>query len=175
MSEVHLELLTTRDVEAFYYLIKDNEERLRDYFPKTIKAAQTKNIAIKSMQHYVKLALRKELYVFGAKENENLLGLVFIKNIDWNLRKAEVAYFVDENSKGRGVATRMLSCVIQKAFSDMDIKKLYARIDVANVASARVVEKNNFQLEGVLRNEYIISNGSFVDLKYYGILNSNSV
>ena len=53
------------------------------------------------------------------------------------------------------------------AFEVLGLHKLHARVADANAASARVLEKNNFLLEGRLRDYYFIEN-KYYDGLFYG-------
>lgn len=169
-EDLRLELLTSSDGEAFYYIVNRNEKRIERYFPKTINNAVTKLIAIRSLRNYIRLAQRKEQFVFGLKSKNKLVGVLFLKNFDWHLKKAEVAYFIDEKEQGKGRGSQGIRLLLDKAFEDLCLNKLYARIALDNESSQGVVLKNGFQLEGKLRGEYKLSNGKLIDLNYYGIL-----
>ncbi len=54
-------------------------------------------------------------------------------------------------------------------FENLDLHRIQADCDVENVASARVLEKVGFTLEGIWR-EREFERGRFVSLKQYGLL-----
>lgn len=55
------------------------------------------------------------------------------------------------------------------AFDCLGLRKLHARVADANIGSARVLEKNGFELEGRLKDYYKIE-GSYYDLMLFGKL-----
>lgn len=62
---------------------------------------------------------------------------------------------------------------IDNAFSNLNLNKVYCRVATDNTASNKVAIKNGFQLEGVLKQEFRIHDGSLIDLNYYGRLKHN--
>lgn len=64
---------------------------------------------------------------------------------------AEVGYWVGEPFWGRGIATAAVRFITGYAFSALPLLRLEARVFAWNPASARVLEKAGFRLEGRLR------------------------
>ena len=63
-------------------------------------------------------------------------------------RSAEVGYWLGEPFWGRGIATEVLRAVTDYAFATLDICRLEAGVFDWNPASARVLEKAGYTLEG---------------------------
>ena len=53
---------------------------------------------------------------------------------------------------GNGFATQAVGLAIGKGFEDLGVERIEAFVDPANIASQRVLEKNGFVKEGLLRN-----------------------
>ncbi|MCL5028997.1 MAG: GNAT family N-acetyltransferase [Bacteroidetes bacterium] len=51
------------------------------------------------------------------------------------------------------------------------MNKVFLRIAEDNISSRRVAEKNGFIVEGILRQDFNISEGERIDVIYYGLLN----
>ena len=62
--------------------------------------------------------------------------------------------------------TQVLKQMTEDAFSEGMWEKLFAPVLAPNRASARVLEKNGFHLEGILKNE-VIKNGQMYDILHY--------
>lgn len=90
-------------------------------------------------------------------------------NETWGV--AEVGYFVAPEYWGEGYASQALALVCEYAFAERRLNKLYAKTLTTNPASKRVLMKNGFQQEGVLREEGF-AGGDHVDLLRYGLLAS---
>lgn len=88
---------------------------------------------------------------------------------DHDFRSASLGFSFAERTWGRGYATEAARAVLQWAFSTLDLNRIQAEADTRNVASARVLEKLGFVLEGTLREDCIV-NGDVSDSWVYGIL-----
>jgi [ribosomal protein S5]-alanine N-acetyltransferase len=82
---------------------------------------------------------------------------------------AELGYWLGEEYWGRGIATESVKQIIAFSFKNFDINRLYASVFDWNLSSVRVLEKNNFKLEGILRKS-IFKNGVYADELVYGLL-----
>ena len=93
-----------------------------------------------------------------------------IKNIDWNIPKAEVGYFIDAGYKRKGISGKALNLLIDFAAKELGMRKLLIRTHTANVAAKALAEKCGFTEEGIIRSDYKTSKGELVDLVYYGLV-----
>jgi [ribosomal protein S5]-alanine N-acetyltransferase len=83
---------------------------------------------------------------------------------------AEIGYWVSASWWGRGLATAALEAVTDHAFrSRPELGRLYALCFAGNPASARVLQKVGYRLEGRLRRS-ALQNGIPVDQLLYAIL-----
>ena len=64
---------------------------------------------------------------------------------------ADMGYVLLDECKGQGVMTEAVGRICAEAFATLDILRISARIYAPNIASRRVLEKNGFQQEGVMR------------------------
>lgn len=168
---IQIRAIDDADCMAIYELTKRNASRLADYFPITLEKTQTPEKTSDAIRMYKLLSEQNELHVFSIlAEGERTIGLVFLKNIDKKALKCELAYFIDVAEEGKGYTTDAVKQTIDFAFGRLDLNKIYCRVATNNTASNKVVLKNNFALEGVLKQEYRINDGTFTDLNYYGLL-----
>ena len=84
-------------------------------------------------------------------------------------RSAEIGYWLGEPFWGRGIAGEALRAVTDHAFATFDVIRLEAGVFGWNPASARVLEKAGYTLEGRLR-QAIIKDGRLTDRLLYGLL-----
>ncbi len=96
-----------------------------------------------------------------------LIGSVGITpQAGWKSHTAEIGYWLGEEFWGRGIATQVLERMTNEVFAGERWNKLFAPVLSPNQASMRVLEKNGYQLEGILRNE-VIKNGQLFDVHHY--------
>jgi RimJ/RimL family protein N-acetyltransferase len=89
--------------------------------------------------------------------------------VGWKSHTAEIGYWLGEEFWGRGIATQVMKQMTEEAFAEGALKKLFAPVMAPNLASARVLEKSGFHLEGVFKNE-VIKNGQMYDIHHYARL-----
>ncbi len=89
----------------------------------------------------------------------------------WNpdFRSASLGYCYGESAWGHGYATEVAGALLEWAFGTLDLNRVQAEADTRNVASARVLEKLGFVLEGTLREDCVV-NGDVSDSWVYGLL-----
>ena len=83
--------------------------------------------------------------------------------------KAEIGYWLAKPFWGQGVMTETVRAFVDYALTELELLRLTAHVFEGNVASARVLEKNGFKLEGKLRKHFI-KDGEFIDARLYGLL-----
>jgi RimJ/RimL family protein N-acetyltransferase len=77
-------------------------------------------------------------------------------------KTVELGYFIGENYWGKGIATAAVALMLDAIKKNKEIVRIEAKIFGGNGASARVLEKNNFVLEGTRKNA-IYKNGVIAD------------
>ncbi|MBL7056052.1 GNAT family N-acetyltransferase [Candidatus Woesearchaeota archaeon] len=93
-----------------------------------------------------------------------VVGCVGLHNI--KKHKAEIGYWLGEKYWGKGIVSVAVKLVTKYAFGKLKVSRVYAPIFKQNKASARVLEKNGYKLEGILRKDHV-KDGKFIDLKMY--------
>lgn len=89
----------------------------------------------------------------------------------WNpdFRSASLGYCLARAGWGQGVATEAAGALLDWAFGTLDLNRVQAEADTRNAASARVLEKLGFTLEGTLREDCVV-NGDVSDSWVFGLL-----
>jgi [ribosomal protein S5]-alanine N-acetyltransferase len=101
--------------------------------------------------------------------DEAVGGIGFMLQQDVAYRSAEIGYWLGEEFWGRGIATDALIAITEYAFSSHDLCRLYAHVFEWNRASARVLEKAGYVLEGRQRKS-VTKDGQTIDQLMYAII-----
>ena len=114
---------------------------------------------------------KKEAFVFGIREKENLklIGAVGL-HLDVTNNKAEVGYWLGKSFWNNGYVSEALQAVLKFGFEELKLNKIYASHFHHNPASGKVLEKNGFVFEAELKQE-ILKNGKYLDLFRYALFN----
>jgi ribosomal-protein-alanine N-acetyltransferase len=114
---------------------------------------------------------RREIIVWGIfyKEHSKLIGHCGFIKWDIEQARAEIDYLLSKEYWGQGLMTEAVKEVICFGFEKMQLNRIQGICEVANTASARVMEKAGMQFEGVLRS-YIQHDGRPLDMKMCSII-----
>lgn len=76
-----------------------------------------------------------------------LIGEVSLIWRNVEARQAEIGWIFDPRAQGRGYATEAASCLLDLAFGQGDMHRVYARCGAANTASWRLMERLGMRRE----------------------------
>ncbi len=141
-------------------------QNLRDAFPHpyTIKDAETFITEInKNLETQQVFAIEIDGRAAGS------IG-VFVKS-DVYRKSAEIGYWLGQVYWGNGIMTEAVKQMTQYAFEHFDIVRLFAEPYAFNIGSRRVLEKNGYTCEGILRSS-VYKFGAIHDSCMYSILAS---
>ncbi len=106
------------------------------------------------------------------KGNPKLIGIIGHYRISWENLRSEIGYMILPEFHGKGITSEAVKLLIDYGFNTMKMHSLEAIIDPRNQASARVLEKNNFVLEGQFKEDTFWQ-GEWLDSNVYSLLNKN--
>jgi RimJ/RimL family protein N-acetyltransferase len=101
--------------------------------------------------------------------HEAIGGIGYTIQEDVHYRSAELGYWLGEPFWGRGIATAAVRAVTERAFASHDLSRIYATVFEWNPASARVLEKAGYALEGRLRRS-VTKDGRTIDQLLYAVV-----
>ncbi|MDR6999104.1 GNAT family N-acetyltransferase [Neobacillus niacini] len=98
------------------------------------------------------------------KSTQAIIGTAMIFNFDQEANQAEIGYVFHQDHWGMGYGTESVALMSDFAFKSLNLHKLHASVVDANIGSIRILEKNEYELEGRLKDHY------FIEDKYYDAL-----
>lgn len=84
----------------------------------------------------------------------------------------EIGYWLGAGLHGKGIATNAVAQMVDLAFNEYKLLRVYAEVFSNNPASARVLEKNGFEQEARLKKA-VIKDGKVLDLHIFSKINPN--
>ena len=81
----------------------------------------------------------------------------------------EIGYALTPNERGKGYCTEAVKIILDYLFLSKSIVRVQAITEVRNVGSQKVLEKNGFTKEGVVRKSYF-ARGEWRDMFLFSIL-----
>lgn len=97
------------------------------------------------------------------------VGTIGLKPPNQTWGTAEVGYMVAPEHWANGYCTEAVALLVEYAFVERRLEKVYATVYDGNEGSTRVLEKNGFTREGRHRSEAFVD-GERVDVLRYGLL-----
>lgn len=102
------------------------------------------------------------------KENHQAIGSFGVVHMDENTQAVEIGYCIGEDYWNKGITSEAFERVIQFLFEEVECNRIYARHDVNNPNSGKVMIKSGLQYEGTLR-EAGKNNTGICDVAVYGV------
>jgi ribosomal-protein-serine acetyltransferase len=168
-GEIQLKLIMPeKDSEEIYAFVDRSRNYLREWLGWVDKTTTVEHMKEYEQMMFEKFAKNEALSTAIVYKGE-LVGKITINSIDWDTKKAEIGYYLDEEFQGSGIMTRASKGMLDIAFTEYDLQKVEIRVAVENVKSRHIPERLGFTQEGILRQAEWI-NGQYKDLVVYGLL-----
>lgn len=108
-----------------------------------------------------------------ATESEAVGSIGLMPGQDVHRYTAELGYWLAEPYWGRGIVTGAVRAMVEYGFQELGLHRIFAEPYAGNKASARVLEKAGFTLEGRLRAS-VFKDGRILDQLLYAIVSAGS-
>ena len=109
--------------------------------------------------------------VIAERDKKRYLGQCALSFVDQTARHAELSLVLAPDSAGQGYGSEAVNALLDFAFHQMNLNRVYLRVCAANERAVRCYEKCGFRLEGRLR-EHAFLDGRYEDVLEMGILRS---
>ncbi len=160
--------LQIKDAEPLARLANNKKifDNVRDHFPHPY----TKEDAIEFIE---RVSLEEPILTFSIRFEETFAGVIMLfPQTDVYKHSYELGYWLGEPYWNKGIVSRAIQIMLKYAFEELGGTRIFAAVFGYNAASMKVLEKNGFQKEGVLRKA-VFKNQVFVDEHRYGKLASD--
>lgn len=138
-------------------------QNLRDVFPSPY--------SIENAIQFLELDKQALLgHVFGVYLDQEFTGIArVVQQGDVYRNNAEIGYWLGQPFWGKGLATATVKLLLEYAFDQLKLYRVFAGVFEHNKASMKVLEKNGFVLEAIQKSA-VIKNGKTIDDYVYRIL-----
>ena len=111
-----------------------------------------------------------EVAQFMILVDDEPIGSIYLRDIDHKNKKCEYGIFIGEESNcGKGFGKMASKLVIDYAFNELKLNKIFLRVFSTNIRAIKCYEKIGFKHEGLFREDVIID-GKPYDIIYMAIL-----
>lgn len=108
--------------------------------------------------------------IFQKNQDDKLLGIIEAMEFSPKVNMVTIGYFLAEDHWGKGIATESVRNLVEFLFTEVEVNRIQAEVMPGNWVSKKVLLKNGFSKEGVLRQATFWSGKGVIDLEIYGIL-----
>lgn len=161
--------ITTKDAWSICDFVVSNEERLKRFFPETMAQNLTPTLSKAFVEMKVLLFNTKQEFLFTIKEKDSnvVIGLVYLKNLDWDKKQGEFAYCIGYQYEGKGLTSKVVSALSTYAFDEMNMESLQIITHITNTGSVKVAEKCGFTWVKTLPDGFTPPNESPLNMELY--------
>lgn len=147
-----LRALTQRDAPAILSVFGDHEVTRYWSSPSLPGLAG----AVQLIEEIDELFAARRLFEWGIalRETDEIVGTCTLCNVDRGHRRAELGFALARRTWGRGLATEAVELLIDFSFDVLDLHRLEADVDPRNDRSLRLLERQGFRKEGLLRQRW---------------------
>ena len=147
------------DAQSYLECHKDKDaKRNFSHVPKNLNEAK------KELKRNINKMKKKQGYTFAIEINKKFAGFVNleINNKPMYKHSAILGIGIHKNYRKKGLGTAVIKKVTEFGFKKLKLKRIYGVCRIYNKASARMIKKAGFKLEGILRkNKY--KDGKYID------------
>lgn len=105
------------------------------------------------------------------RADQRSVGSVYLKDVDYENQKAEYGIFIGEqNMTNQGIGSMAAKCMIEYAFHELKLHKLYLRVYEDNYRAISSYTKAGFKKVALLEDDVLVQ-GKFRNVVLMGIVN----
>lgn len=164
-----VEAIQEKDAWRICDFMVSNSDRLKRFFPKTLAQNLNPTLSEIFVAEKVQAFGEKKEFLFTLKEKEHrtVIGLVYLKKLNWDKKEGELAYCIGYQYKEKGIITKTIRYISAWAFEQMGLKKLKIITHKSNLSSVAVAEKCDFHWQKTLQNEHTPPNEKPLDMELF--------
>jgi len=169
-----LRSITCDDAEIVLDYISRNRKFLSEWEPfKDQEFYKIGNVKKMIIAQENEMLINKSWYFYAfLKENGRLIGNINITNIVLGpFLSCYLGYKLDYECINKGYMTEAVKEIIHFCFNVLKLHRIEANVIPRNIPSKRVLEKLNFESEGISK-KYLKINNKWEDHEHYVLLNS---
>jgi len=149
LKKINLKKISKKNITSDYIDWMNDYEVVRFTEQKYYKHTQ------KKIENFLKKKNKDKLsLIYGIFFNDLLIGTIKIGSINQIHKTADISYIIgNKNFWNKGIGSFVVRKICLIAFKKIKLKKLIAGTYSIAIGSQKVLIKNGFKLEGILKNQ----------------------
>lgn len=150
----------TTDALDVWTATRDSHQALKKWMPWAQQLPRLEETEENMRQAVADYITRKDLrLLLFLKETGEFVGSSGLHRINWSIPKFEIGYWLTSKMEGKGYMTEAVEAITEMAFEELGARRIEIRCDEENVKSRLIPERLQFQLEAILHNDDLSSDG----------------
>ena len=108
-------------------------------------------------------------FAIARKNDDIMIGSIGLTGLNRFHHRIEISYDLSPNYWGKGLMSKAINKICDYGFYEFKVNRIEANVMPENLKSINLLLKNNFKIEGYLR-QHRYHNNSFHDIVLYSIL-----
>lgn len=160
------------DAWSLCNFIVANEDRLKLFFPKTLEQNLNPALSQFFVEKKVKEFKANEEFLFTIKQSKSqeIIGVTYIKELDWDKKQGEFAYCIGYQYEGQGITTKVVRELSNYAFEVLGLQTQQIIAHKTNIGSVKVATNNNFNWTKTLEKAFTPTNKTPMDMELYELI-----
>jgi len=164
-ERIYLRPLEREDLPSRVKWVNDPETRKTLMFDYPLSLAKTQKWFDQILMDKTKIN-----FSIISKTDNKLIGMTGLLDITTVHSRAQMYITIGEKDYwGKGLASEIIQALLEYAFTEVNLNKVYLYTIPANDRGRKVYEKNGFKNEGVLKQHYFCV-GAYQDLYVHAVM-----
>lgn len=143
-------------------------DQLNQWMPWAKEMSTVDEDEITVREAHARFIRREDMMLFAfEKETGRYIAGTGLHRFDWGIRRFEIGYWVRASEQRKGYASEIANALTRYAFIQLQARAVMIGHAAGNDKSRSVIEKLGFALEGVLKNETSLPDGTVADALIY--------
>jgi len=168
ISHLVLRDLNIKQADKFFEHIQENREIYEDTIPfvsKTCSVAAMSEVIARNIKRQEEGVA--EFYTLW--DGDRMAGYFLVRDKDDEAKWAEIGYLIGKEWQRKGISKQICDLLIEELFINQEMGKVVICCNDDNPASIGMAKKLGFQMEGNIRNHFVV-NGKIRNMLYFGLL-----
>lgn len=118
-------------------------------------------------ENFAKFILRQDMMLLALSHDGRFIGATGLHRFDWEFRSFEIGYWIRTSEHCKGYASEITNTLTRYAFGALDARRVMVAAATDNAPSRKVIEKNGFELECVMKADHLLPDGAVTGTAQY--------
>lgn len=171
-EEITLRKIVPTDIDLLFEIYSN--EKLFCHSPNMLK--KNKDTVANMIGHFERDFNKKKIIFMGicrTSKPDEIVGVAEMFDYDSHINMITIGYRLNNRFWGQGIATKTVSIMVDYLFNEIGINRIQAFVMPENIKSLRVLERNKFIKEGLIRQGNIWKGLGVIDLILYSMIKSD--